>query len=177
MRQPKLREYFFPSRVGQLIDAVNDYTESLFFGFGVAEIVLIDLIRSHVKPILEKSSDLLFVYLDFLIDAKSDSEFDHDVVKNFWIYLVNGGKVRDEDLGLGGVSFVMINDLAHESLFAFIFFWLDEKGQGFFLAFNELFDLLKLLHVLHGKNVVDFCLINILIVRVFLLPKIGYGFW
>lgn len=66
------------------------------------------------------------------------------------------------------MTLVVVDDLAKEGFFAGVFWGFDEQREVFVRAFDELFNLVKLFHVLHGENIVDFGVTGW---EVFLLPK------
>ena len=70
MRQPELWKDFLSSRIWQLISSIYDNAKSFFFGFGIPKVVFFNLFWCCVEPVLKKSSDFFFVYLDFLINAE-----------------------------------------------------------------------------------------------------------
>lgn len=65
------------------------------------------------------------------------------------------------------MALVVVDDLAKEGFFAGVFGGFDEQRQVFIRTFDELFNLVKLFHVLHGENILDFGVTG----EVFLLPN------
>jgi hypothetical protein len=54
------------------------------------------------------------------------------------------------------VALVVVDDLAKEGFFAGVFGGFNEERQVFIRTFDELFNLMKLFHVLHGENIMNF---------------------
>ena len=55
-----------------MVNALDNDTKGLFFTFGIPNVVLFDLFRSHIQPVLEEPPDFLLIDLNLLINAKSD---------------------------------------------------------------------------------------------------------
>jgi hypothetical protein len=58
------------------------------------------------------------------------------------------------------VALVVVDDLAKEGLFAGVFGGFDKQRQVFIRALDEFFNLVKLFHVLHGENIMNFRVIG-----------------
>ena len=54
------------------------------------------------------------------------------------------------------MALVVVDDLAKEGFFAGVFRGFDEERQVFIRAFDEFFNLVKLFHILHGENIMNF---------------------